>query len=105
MAAPARVDYSTRDPRVIGEGITILTDVIFFRKLPIENVLDRINAAAVHQIDSTRTVCLVVHGVIQALGRKDSQLCSDIKNEVTDRAISTYINYWKVNKISEHWYV
>lgn len=96
---------AARDPRAISEGVTILTDVIFFQKLPIENVLDRINATAVHQIDSTRAVCLVLHGTIQALGQKDTQLCSYIKNEVTDRAISTYINYWKVNFFSENWYV
>ena len=96
MAATSKFDY----PELVESNAVALADTISSQKEPVGEILARINAAAVYKLGYTRTIVLIVHGIIQNLKtntRKATPLSSYVKYEVVDRAVSTFINYWKVN--------
>lgn len=98
MAATSNVEYTPGDLQFIRSSAVILADAIILQKEPIGKVLASINAAGVYNIDYTRTVSLIVQQMIQILRRTTgTELYSQVKHEVVDRAVSTYINYWRVN--------
>jgi hypothetical protein len=84
----------------IKSSAVILADAIILQKEPIGKVLASINAAGVYNIDYTQTISLIVQQMIQILRRTGTELYPHVKYEVVDRAVSTYINYWRVNSFS-----
>ncbi|KAF8800785.1 hypothetical protein BYT27DRAFT_7199311 [Phlegmacium glaucopus] len=95
MTTARTAEYATCHPQFIESNAVALASTIAFRKEPIGEVLARINAAAMRQIDHTGTISLIVRQMIQTLYQADVRLCLDVRYEVVDRGISTYINYWK----------
>lgn len=96
MSVAATVEYATCDLQFIESSAVALADTIILQKEPVDKVLARINAAGVSNISYTRTICLVVQQMIQILRRSNTLLYLHVKDEIVDRAVSTYINYWKV---------
>lgn len=97
MAAIANVEYATCDVRFIESNAVILADAIILQKEPVDKVLARITTAGVYNMDYTRTISLIVEQMIQVLHRTDTELYLRVKDEVVHYAVSTYVNYWKVN--------
>ena len=93
MAATA-----TYDLRFIESSAVAIVDTIILQKEPVGKVLARINFAAVCNIEYTGTVSLIVQKMIQILRRTNTPLYLHVKDEVVDRAVSTFINYWKVSR-------
>lgn len=99
MAATSNVEYSAYDQQFIESNAVVLADTIILHKGP-GKILSHINAAGVCNIDYTRTISLIVQQIIQILHCKDTGLYLLVKDEVVNRAASTYMNYWKVNVFS-----
>ena len=93
MAATA-----TYDLRFIESSAVAIVDTIILQKEPVGKVLARINIAAVCNIEYTGTVSLIVQQMIQILRRTNTLLYLYVKDEVVDRAVSTFLNYWKVSR-------
>lgn len=101
MAATATVDYTTCDPQFIESTAVSLANIIILQKEPVGKVLAHITGAGVCNIDSTRTISLILQHMIHILRRTNTQLYLHVKDEIVDRAVSTYINYWEVNRFSK----
>jgi len=66
------------------------------RNLLAKSLLVSTNIAGVCNIECTGTVSFIVqHWMIQILRRTNTQIYLHVKDEVVDRAVWTFINYWE----------